>query len=409
MARKPNDRPYHATFTYYELADGTRVKKGTPGARRVARETETYYGTVGGRRVALNTRSEKVAWKVWREKLQEHEDLKLGILHPVRDHALKPLGDHFLDWAESVRARGTEPGHVDLMVRRLKKLAAAAGWKRLGDVTADGCRVALAELAKDWTTKKGGAARGLSAQTRNHYLRHAKQFFLWAIENERWIKNPLAGLDPADVETDRRHDRRAPTDQEVGDLFRHLERDDAPARCGMTGRQRALGYRVAMATGFRAGELRSLTRASFDLGAGTVTVRASYSKRRREDVQHLPDWLAEELEKWFAGGGGCWERFPAHWPGEVLRDDLAAAGVPYVVGGLYFDFHALRHWYVTQVANQPGLSLKTLLSLTRHSTPHLAINVYAKARREDQAAAAALIPRVAASAEDTPRAAERPP
>ena len=165
----------------------------------------------------------------------------------------------------------------------------------------------------------------------------------------------------------------------------------APVRCRMTGRQRALGYRVAMCAGLRAEELRSLTRESFDLEAGTVVVRAAYSKRRRRDTQPLPPWLVDQLRAWFAAGGGLWATLPGWHPGRLLKDDLAAAGVPYTAPGpdgpLYFDFHALRHWYVTEMANMPGISPKTLMALCRHGTPTLTLKTYARARTHDLRAA----------------------
>src|SRR5262249_17522688 len=69
-----------------------------------------------------------------------------------------------------------------------------------------------------------------------------------------------------------------------------------------------------------------------------------------------------------------------------LRADLKAAGVPYATQGPdgpeFFDMHALRHWFCTQVANLPGISPKTLQTLTRHSTVELAMKVYAKAKRD---------------------------
>ncbi len=52
---------------------------------------------------------------------------------------------------------------------------------------------------------------------------------------------------------------------------------------GLTGRDRAALYSVAMTTGFRVAELASLTPSSFDLAAepATATVEAAYSKNRR--------------------------------------------------------------------------------------------------------------------------------
>ena len=43
-------------------------------------------------------------------------------------------------------------------------------------------------------------------------------------------------------------------------------------------------YRLAVETGLRAGELRSLKVASFDLDHCTLTLEAAYSKHRRQDT-----------------------------------------------------------------------------------------------------------------------------
>ena len=55
---------------------------------------------------------------------------------------------------------------------------------------------------------------------------------------------------------------------------------------GLSGPHRALCYRLALTTGLRRNEIRSLAWASFDLDSdeATVTVEAGYSKRRRRDV-----------------------------------------------------------------------------------------------------------------------------
>ena len=72
---------------------------------------------------------------------------------------------------------------------------------------------------------------------------------------------------------------------------------------GMSGPDRAMVYRLAAGTGFRASELRSLTPASFNLEANppTVTVGTSYSKRRREDVQPIRPDLAALIAPWLIG------------------------------------------------------------------------------------------------------------
>ena len=161
-----------------------------------------------------------------------------------------------------------------------------------------------------------------------------------------------------------------------------------------------------MCSGLRAGELRSLSRESFDLATGDVRLRAGRAKNRRRTLQPLPRWLCARLEAWFAAGGETWAAFPEAWPGRLLRDDLACAREAWVAeaktpeeaaarrastvclyqiesedGPLFWDFHALRHWYVSQIAGQEGISPSVMQSLSRHADPKLTLNTYAHARQ----------------------------
>lgn len=395
MARQVEPRKV-STVRY--VLDGRQVPKGTPGAERVVTESRNYYAhlVVNGKRttVALKTDDLGKAWAALERERKRIELEAAGLGNDHLRHARRPLKEHIADWIEAVTARDVTAKHVGTLRADVERLAEMGGWRRLPDITPTRVEAVLARLQHEPGRGTSAVKKGRSAQTRNHYLAHLRQFLLWCVP-ERLVAYPLKDVRPISVEADRRHDRRSPADAEVAALFEYLARPDAPAIAGMTAQTRALGYRVSMATGFRAGELRSLTPASFDLGAGTVTVRAGYSKRRRADTQHLPPWLVAELREALAGvDGPPWAGFPAVHPGQVLKLDLEAAGVPYEVPGpdgvtpLYFDFHSLRHWYCTAVANLPGLSPRTLLALTRHSTVELAMKVYAKAQVDQVRAAA---------------------
>ena len=67
----------------------------------------------------------------------------------------------------------------------------------------------------------------------------------------------------------------------------------------MTGPERAVLYQLAVETGLRARELRSLTWDSFDLDADvpTVTVRAAYSKHRTVTLPLKASTVAM-LDRW---------------------------------------------------------------------------------------------------------------
>lgn len=383
-------KPRRLAVTRYVLADGTRAKKGDRGAKKKREQTQTWYATLPGERrpTSLGTDDQGEAWVRLRRLLREREDRAAGIRTDVHDHAATPLLEHLEAFTAMLAAKGTGGEHIKVIRAHVRDLSSEAKWSRFGDVTAESCLAALASLQH---------RLGLSAQTRNHYLGHAQQFLRWACGlGRRWRDNPLIGLSKLNVETDERHPRRRPTEEEIRTLFgwlatgrepehsrTHTSRPTdgtSPVRRWMSGPHRALGYKVAMATGLRAGEVRSLRRNSFDLEAGTVTVVAGYSKHRRKDVQPLPSWLIPELRAWFDAGGSCW-----HWfnekGGEVLQWDLEGCGVPYQTDEGFFDWHSLRIFYVSALAEDPENTIKVLMELARHSTPTLTLKLYARVRR----------------------------
>ncbi len=172
--------------------------------------------------------------------------------------------------------------------------------------------------------------------------------------------------------------------------------ESGPIVYKMTGPDRAALYRLALGTGFRANELRSLTPESFDLDGDppTVTVKAAYSKHRREDVQPIRPDLAEALAPWIAtrpAGKPIFGNLTKH-TADMLRHDLAAAKIPYRnADGRVADFHAIRHSYVSMLARSTA-PVKVVQTLARHSTPTLTLGVYSHIGLFDQTAALDALP-----------------
>ncbi len=396
------EEPYHHVVTRYTSPDGRRCRKTDIGARKTTEETTTYYGELPPltgtkpERVSLDTADVGTAWERLRERRKTRLRELEGLADPVLGHARKPLTEHLSEWRDSCIAGKTSERHAELMYSRLTTLAGLAGWSRLADLTPESVVRALARLQQERTANVVLGRDGRGAGTRNHYRSHLRQFTRWLRANGRLDRDVLAGVGRANVEVDRRHGHRLPGDSEIATLFAHLESGNAPVRVGMSGPQRALGYRVSLATGLRGQEVRALTWSDLDLQAATLTCRAAYSKCRRRDVQPLPAWLVAELMTWQAAGGKLWEGFHPRWPGRQLRADVERAGIPCSVDGPdgpeFFTFHSLRVWYCTALANQPGISPKTMLELCRHSTPTLTLKVYARARRHDVVQAVEAIP-----------------
>lgn len=407
--RSEGPRPYHHVLTRYHTPEGKRCDKGTPGAVQSTVATETYYADLPPRgdpqgkpeRVPLGTSDEGEAWEVLRRLLRERQTSAsapepVPPVDPLAEAVALPLEDHVERWHEVVLAGGTKRKWAGQLRRRVLLLAATAKWSRIDQISTDSCILALGKLqAKGYQAGaekvkgragKGKQEPGLGAQTRNHYRAAIKQFCRWLVGGGKLARYPLAGVSKVPIGGDVRHARRVPTADEVKRLFDHLADAKCPDRCGMSGPRRALGYQVAMTTGLRAQEVRALTPSDFDLVAGQVTAWAVRAKAKVRVEIPLPPWLVADLTRWLGLGGGLWERFPDHHPGRLLRDDLEAAGVPYRLdtpdGPAYVDFHALRHFYVTSLVNQPGTDLRTLLELARLTDPDLLLRTYGHARKE---------------------------
>ena len=141
----------------------------------------------------------------------------------------------------------------------------------------------------------------LSLQTCHHRLRAVKQFSRWLNRDGRIREDVLSHLTGYNASADRRHERRPLTAEELQVLPGVTEH--APTGRRMTGLDWPILYRVAMDTGFRVSELRSLTPWSFRLtdDPPAVVLRAAHSKHRRNDVQPIRRDLAELLRSWLDG------------------------------------------------------------------------------------------------------------
>ena len=236
----------------------------------------------------------------------------------VKDANGKVIDGHLADFHASLHAKSTTEKHADLVQSRLVTILDLCNAKQPSQLVPSAVQAAIASLRD--------GEDNLSLQTCNHYLRAIKQFSRWLWRDGRLREDPLAHLVGFNVQLDRRHDRRALTDEELARLIEAAEK--GPLRLSMSGPERAVLYQLAVGTGFRANELRSLTSESFDLDADppVVTIEAAYSKHRRKDVQPIRPDLADLLRPWLKGKPA--EEPVFRLPDKVfklMQADLAAA------------------------------------------------------------------------------------
>ncbi len=273
----------------------------------------------------------------------------------------RPLEVHIQAFEAMLQAKRSTAKHIHMTTRFIREIARFSDAETAADVTAESVTAALLALQAD----------GLSARTVNSYLRGVKSFTRWLHREKRIREDALAGMSMLNQDVDRRRIRRPYTPEEAARLIQAAEA--GPVVMGMTGPDRATFYALMLATGLRKSEAGSLLPESFSLDRdpATVTIEASYSKRRRRDTLPLPSSLASRLRGWLAGKPEGKPVFALpDKPHKLLYRDLALAKIPRETSAGILDLHSTRHTFVSEIV-AGGANVKTAQELARHSTPKL--------------------------------------
>ena len=413
------------------------------------------------RKVPLSA-NKAAAQRMLADLLKADDRAKAGITDPTAVHATTPLSTHLGTWAADLATGGASAKHVRQTAGWATRVVKGTGALLPADLTDEAVRRVLAGLredrpvpaldpAKDAYSRDEVAAllgvkplsvpslvrrhrlaaagngrsrrypaetvarlladrsRGLSAKAANHYLAAAQQFSRWLAKKTKGT-DPLEELKPFNAEADRRRERRVLAADELRRLILAAGESDRTFR-GLSGRDRAALYATAIGTGFRAEELGCLTPAHFNHDAANphVYLSAAETKNGKGVEQPLPPDVAAELRTYLAGRS---EREPV-WPGtwwtraaDMIRIDLEAAGIPFVVEGrdgpLYADLHALRHSFVA-LLDRSGATLREAMQLARHSDPKLTMRTYGRLRLADLGGAVGRLPSLTPIASHGPR------
>jgi len=321
--------------------------------------------------------------------LKEAALAKEGVVDRYKEHRQRPLTEHLEDFKQSLLAKGDTIKHAKQIASRVRLIVEGCKLRTWTDIQPSKVQRYLADLRY-----KG---EPISAQTFNFYLKAMQQFCRWLVRDGRASESPVEHLKCKTVRkgTDEVHPRRV---LEIDELRRLLEVTKAgPKRFGMSGYERYLLYRLTAETGLRAEELRSLKVCSFDFDNLTVHVSGVYTKNRREAVQPVRPDTAKELKAFFSDKmpnvkafGGTYKKLTDK-TSKVLKADLADAGIPYVVDGFYFDFHALRHQTGTLLAAS-GVHPKVAQTIMRHADINLTLSRYTHTLTGQEAEAVAGLP-----------------
>ena len=233
-------------------------------------------------------------------ELVRHSELGMaGLTDPFEGHTTRPLAEHVADFRRHLESKGNGDTHVNTSVARVEAVIRGCGFKRIADVSASRVSDWLADRrAADGSIGPDGRHVKFGIASSNHYLTAVKAFTRWLVRDGRTADDRLAHLSRINADTDIRRERRQISPEDFSRLL--ITTVGNGERCNLSGKARSMLYLTAGYTGLRASELASLTPASFDFEAGTVTVEAAYSKHRRRDVLPLHPELSLRLREWFA-------------------------------------------------------------------------------------------------------------
>ena len=366
---------------------------------RAGKWTCWWIGADGKRKTCAGTHDKGESERIAREREAEARLVREGIVDPAerkrREAALRSSADHVGDYRLDLLARGNSRRYADAAANALVRLLADAGVESIADLEVDRIVGALGRIR----------ARGRSASTANHALTAIKAFAAWLADSRR-IAEPVRGLRKVakhNEAADRRRVRRALAMADVerllvatesGPTIRRSPPKRNPLRKTMggdgtwgrarkvvtTGPERAALYRLAMGTGFRANELRTLTPECFYLDGSEpyIRVEAANEKRRRGTDQPITPELAGALRPFLEGKPPGQPVLPVpQLTARMLREDLDRAGIPAETPDGVIDFHALRATYATHLL-ESGANPKVVMILLRVSSLDLVMR-YAKA------------------------------
>ncbi len=348
-----------------------------------------YLGPVGKAATASGFTDKGETKRLAQQLALEADEVRRGVRKAPQTadtESLKPIAEHveaYLAWGNTQGGRGGRPWAERYRVLQEARLAwwvETLGLKTLRDITLPDVEKALQDKA---------AEGGVTGKTLSNVVMTLYGFAHWCVKRKYLSCDPLDGLRKFDCSVSPKNFRRAFTLEEVGNLL------------AVAPESRKLVYRVALVTGFRASEIKSLRVGDLDVENRTVLLKAEHAKNRQEAPCALPADLADGLGRHAEGRALEQELFPEFNPNHAVRLldlDLGQAGIAKRTFGGKADFHSLRTTHVN-LGIELGFDVKTAQALARHASPHLTMNVYGRANAERLRAAVEKLGEAIAGAE----------
>ena len=305
----------------------------------------------------------------------EHRAIRKGEKEPPPSWLVnrnKPITEAvtaYLKWGRAHGGRNQRPWakqHAQQKERWLAWWIKALDLKRLADINLED----VERVAQEY-------ARTRSEKTTNHKLSAIHALCRWAVVHHFLGADPLKGYTKFNDEPSSPHRTLDPG--ELAALFR------------VATPEHLVWYKVALATGYRVGELKHLKVKDLDMFMPGMNLAAEHTKNRKSASQPIPRELADVVVEACKGKGpdDSLLDIPMREAWEPFNEDRGAAGILTETSEGRATWHSLRKVYVDAVV-RTGADLKTIGTLARHSwqKEKITMDTYAKEHKERLKAAA---------------------
>jgi len=334
--------------------------------------------------------AERIAAKLEADAALRRDGVIDANLDAICRHSRRSVESHLRDYEAKMVAEARDEKHISSTIAVIRAIAKAQEFNIVSEITADGVYRYATNLKR----------KGRSSRTIHAHLTAIKGFTKWLTANFKLQRDPLAAVKKPNPKTDRRRERRMLLHKEWDCIQKTTVEEDVK-RYGMTAQARVLLYAVAIQTGLRSGEIRSLTRGRLflDVEHPYITCKAGSTKNKKDAKQYIRPEVAEGLKQYLAGRPprgpvfGLPHRFEM---ASMLRADVEAARKAWLAEargkelirrqrsdfladpnheGEILDFHCLRHTCGAWLA-LAGAHPKAVQSIMRHSTITLTMDTY---------------------------------
>lgn len=324
---------------------------------------------------STRTRDKKTAAQILAYWETEDAKRSSGMIDPsaerIKKQSLRPIDDHKIEWVRSLESKGNKQRHVDQAAKQLQSVIDHCGWTIAADMTPESLDRFVESLRR----------LNRSNQTVSHYVQSAKHFSRWLAKTSRIQRDSLGIASKPNPKADRRRIRRMLLPAEW-----HWLR-------GVSG-DRSILYELAIQTGLRSAELRSLHPSHLQLTGKHphVLVRSGSTKDSEIARQYITRDFASILAAWSPATRQTVFALPSIYNmADMIRADLANARAAWLQqtdddtdsdfllatndAGENLDFHALRHTCGAWLAIE-GVHPKVIQTVMRHKSITLTMDTY---------------------------------